>query len=162
MTDKFDFSGYVTRYGLLCSDDRIIAENAFDDCNDKVVPLTYNFHHNDMPFVIGSVTLESRSDGVYGYCKLNDSPCGRVFRMLVKDHIFKELGIYAKIDKGKDNIVTHGIIQEVALVQYGACPGAWIDYYGDTISSPEFQTESLISRYQNDTMSGIGKEKKDD
>ena len=70
MSNDFDFSGFVTKYDILCSDDKIIAKNAFDRCNNKIVPLTYNFHDDDIAFVLGHVTLECRSDGVYGYCSL--------------------------------------------------------------------------------------------
>jgi deoxycytidine triphosphate deaminase len=32
---EFDFSGYVTKYDILCSDGKIIAKNAFNECNNK-------------------------------------------------------------------------------------------------------------------------------
>lgn len=132
MTDKFDFSGYVTKYDILCCDDKIIAKNAFDECNNKVVPLINNFYYADMPPVLGHVILEGRPDGVYGYCKFNEHPIAKTYRMLVKEHIFKDLGIYAnKITLDTDNIVKYGDIQAVALVRYGSNPGAYIDYYAD-------------------------------
>ena len=47
MGKKFDFGGWATRANLLCSDGRIIRENAFEECDGKTVPLVWNHQHND-------------------------------------------------------------------------------------------------------------------
>lgn len=125
---RCDFSGYVTKYDLLCSDGRTIAKDAFKECNNKTVPLTYGFD-GDPTFVVGNVTLEHRSDGVYGYCVVNDTPSGRIFHRLVKDHEIHDFAIYANKLKEENKIVTYGVIRAVSLAFLGANPGAYIDYY---------------------------------
>ena len=70
---KYDFSGYVTRYGIRCSDGRTIVKDAFSDCNGKTVPLVWNHGHDDSDNILGNVTLETRPDGVYGYGSFNET-----------------------------------------------------------------------------------------
>ena len=95
MDNKTDFSGYVTKYNVVCSDGRTIAPEAFKDCDGEVVPLTNNNYWPTANNVIGSITLQHRSDGVYGYGRFNDSPLAKTYKRLVKDHAMNNLGIYA-------------------------------------------------------------------
>ena len=45
MEKKFDFSGWATKANLLCSDGRIIRQNAFEECDGITVPLVWNHLH---------------------------------------------------------------------------------------------------------------------
>lgn len=124
---KFDFSGYATKNDLKCADGRIIRRNAFKDNDGKTVPLVWQHMHNSPDNVLGHALLENRDDGVYAYCKLNDTPAGKNVKLLVQHGDITSLSIFANnlVQKGSD--VVHGVIREVSLVLSGANPGALID-----------------------------------
>ena len=127
MAFVYDFSGYVTRNDLKCSDGRVIRAGAFADQDGVKVPLVWNHDHKDMSNVIGHVMLKNRDDGVYGYGSFNDTPNGRSARQLVTHGDIEAMSIYANKLKQKGPDVLHGIIREVSLVYAGANPGAYID-----------------------------------
>ena len=127
MAFEYDFSGYVTRNDLKCSDGRVIRAGAFADQDGVKVPLVWNHDHKDMSNVIGHVMLKNRDDGVYGYGSFNDTPNGRSARQLVSHGDIEAMSIYANKLKQKGSDVLHGIIREVSLVYAGANPGAYID-----------------------------------
>lgn len=127
MAFVYDFSGYVTRNDLKCSDGRVIRAGAFADQDGVKVPLVWNHDHKDMSNVIGHVMLKNRDDGVYGYGSFNDTPNGRSARQLVSHGDIEAMSIYANKLKQKGHDVLHGIIREVSLVYAGANPGAYID-----------------------------------
>ena len=127
MAFEYDFSGYVTRNDLKCSDGRVIRAGAFADQDGVKVPLVWNHDHKDMSNVIGHVMLKNRDDGVYGYGSFNDTPNGRSARQLVSHGDIEAMSIYANKLKQKGADVLHGIIREVSLVYAGANPGAYID-----------------------------------
>ena len=77
MGKKFDFGGWATKANLLCSDGRVIRENAFEECDGKTVPLIWNHKHDDPEAVLGHALLENRGDGVYAYCTFNDTDAGQ-------------------------------------------------------------------------------------
>ena len=58
MEKKFDFSGWATKANLLCSDGRIIRQNAFEECDGITVPLVWNHQHNKPDEVLGHALLE--------------------------------------------------------------------------------------------------------
>lgn len=124
---KHDFSGYVTKYDLKCSDGRTIRHNAFEDDDGKQIPLVWNHMRDNPDNVLGHAILEKRNDGMYGYCKFNDSDKARYAKLAVQHGDINSLSIYANhlIQRGKD--VIHGAIREVSLVLAGANPGALID-----------------------------------
>ena len=124
---KFDFSGYATKNDLKCADGRTIRYNAFKDNDGHTVPLVWQHMHNDPGNVLGHAVLENRDDGVYSYCKFNETPAGQNAKLLVKHGDITSLSIYANklVQKGQD--VIHGAIREVSLVLSGANPGALID-----------------------------------
>lgn len=126
--EKYDFSGYVTRNDLICSDGRTIRKDAFKDCHGKVVPLIYNHQHNDSKAVLGQVYLEHRDDGVYGYASFNDTERAQEMKKAVKHGDVRSLSIWANKLKQLGGDVVHGIIREVSLVLAGANPGAYIDF----------------------------------
>lgn len=124
---EFDFSGYVTKNNLRCTDGRIIRRDAFKDNDGQLVPLVWQHMHNDPANILGHAKLENREDGVYAYGKLNDSEAGKNAKLLIQHKDITALSIYANqlVQKGDD--VIHGAIREVSLVLAGANPEAFID-----------------------------------
>ena len=127
MGKNFDFGGWATKANLLCSDGRIIRENAFEECDGKKVPLVWNHQHNDPDAVLGHALLENRGDGVYAYCTFNDTDAGQNAKLLVQHGDVDQLSIYANKLKQRGRDVIHGVIREVSLVLAGANSGARID-----------------------------------
>ena len=128
MENEFDFSGYATRNDLVCNDGRIIRRNAFKHCDGERVPLVYSHDHKDVKSVIGHAILENREDGVYAYCKLNDTEEGKHAKETIKHGDLRALSIWANNLKQVGSDVIHGTIRELSLVLAGANPGAYIDF----------------------------------
>lgn len=125
--NKFDFSGWATRNNLKCSDGRTILKDAFKTNDGQTVPLVWNHQHNDPLNILGHALLENRDNGVYAYCKFNDTEAGRNAKLLVEHGDVSQLSIYANQLKQVGANVLHGAIREVSLVLAGANPGAYID-----------------------------------
>lgn len=125
--ENYDCSGWATRNNLRCSDGRTIRRDAFKNNDGQTVPLVYNHSHNSPYDVLGHALLENREEGVYAYCKFNDSESGQTAKLLVQHGDVKALSIYANQLKQNMNNVLHGNIREVSLVLAGANPGAYID-----------------------------------
>lgn len=125
--DKFDFSGWATRVNLKCSDGRTIMKDAFKSNDGQIVPLVWNHQHDDPNEVLGHALLENRDEGVYAYCKFNDTESGKTAKLLVQHGDVNALSIYANQLKQSMSNVIHGNIREVSLVLAGANPGAFID-----------------------------------
>lgn len=125
--NKFDFSGWATRNNLKCSDGRTILKDAFKSNDGQTVPLVWNHQHNDPLNILGHALLENRDNGVYAYCKFNDTEAGRNAKLLVEHGDVSQLSIYANQLKQVGANVLHGAIREVSLVLAGANPGAYID-----------------------------------
>ena len=123
----YDFSGWATRNNIRCSDGRTIMKDAFKQNDGQKVPLVWNHQHDDPNEVLGHAVLENREDGVYAYCKFNDTESGQQAKALVKNGDVDKLSIYANKLKSQMNNVIHGCIREVSLVLAGANPGAYID-----------------------------------
>lgn len=126
MENEYDFSGWATRANLKCSDGRTIMKDAFKDNDGKTVPLVWNHQHNDPNNILGHALLENRGDGVYAYCKFNDSDNGKTAKLLVKHGDINGLSIWANQLEEKMSHVLHGNIREVSLVLASANPGASI------------------------------------
>ena len=125
--NDYDFSGWCTKANLRCSDGRIILKDAFKSDNGQTVPLVWNHQHNDSFNVLGHALLENRDEGVYAYCKFNDTESGKNAKLLVEHGDVSALSIYANQLKQQGSNVLHGAIREVSLVLAGANPGAFID-----------------------------------
>ena len=123
----YDFSGWATKNNILCSDGRTIMRDAFKHNDGQKVPLVWNHQHNDPNNVLGFAILENRDEGVYAYCKFNNTESGQTAKELVHNGDVDKLSIYANKLKSQNNNVTHGCIREVSLVLAGANPGAFID-----------------------------------
>lgn len=145
MAFKYDFSGYVTKNDLRCSDGRVIRAGAFADQDGVKVPLVWNHDHRNMTNVVGHAMLENRDDGVYGYGVFNDTPNGINARELVAHGDICAMSIYANKLKQNGSDVLHGVIREVSLVYAGANPGAYID----TIISHEDGADEEAIMYFN-------------
>ena len=122
-----DFSGWATRANMKCSDGRTIMKNAFIDNDGTQVPLVWNHQHNDPFNVLGHALLKNMDEGVYAYCKFNDSESGKMGKEMVRNGDVNQLSIYANQLKQQGGNVIHGAIREVSLVLAGANPGAYID-----------------------------------
>lgn len=121
-----DFHGWATKNDLLCSDGRIIRQDAFRENDGQTVPLVWNHQHNDPNNVLGHALLENRPEGVYTYCTFNDTDNGKNAKILVQHGDISALSIYANKLKQDGANVLHGAIREVSLVYAGANPGASI------------------------------------
>ena len=123
----YDFSGWATRNNIECSDGRTIMKDAFKDNDGQKVPLVWNHQHDDPNEVLGHALLENKDEGVYAYCKFNDTESGQTAKSLVVNGDVDKLSIYANKLKSNMGQVVHGCIREVSLVLAGANPGAYID-----------------------------------
>ena len=127
--EKYDFSGWATKYNVKCSDGRTILKHAFKEDDNKVIPLVWNHNHVEADNVLGHAYLEERDEGIYAYCSLNDTEQGRNAKELVQHGDITSLSIFAnKLKQNVNKEVMHGVIREVSLVLAGANPGASIDY----------------------------------
>lgn len=125
--EKYDFSGWVTRNNIKCSDGRTICQDAFKDDDRKEVPLVWNHNHDNPENVLGKVVLENRPEGVYGYGFFNETNSAKQAKALVEHKDVNSLSICANNLKQNGGKVLHGKIREVSLVLAGANPGAFID-----------------------------------
>ncbi len=150
----FDFGGWATRNNLKCSDGRTIMKDAFKHNDGQTVPLVWNHQHNDPLNVLGHALLENREEGVYAYCKFNETESGKNAKLLVEHGDVSALSIYANQLKQNGSNVIHGAIREVSLVLAGANPGAFIDAvirHGETSDEEAIiYTGKNISLYHSD------------
>lgn len=131
MADKdknFDFSGYATKYDLLCADGRTIRKDAFKHMDETRIPLVWQHLHNDPMNVLGHAVLEHRADGVYVYGYFNASDSANQARTLIEHQDIKSLSIYANKLIERSKLVHKGDIREVSLVLSGSNPGATIEH----------------------------------
>ena len=135
---KPDFSGFVTRYGVKCSDGRTILAHAFKDNDGQTIPLVWQHQHNDPANILGHLILQHVDQGVWARGYFNDTDPGKQAKQLVEHKDINALSIYANqlVQSGAN--VTHGNIREGSLVLAGANPGAYIEnvniQHGDQIT----------------------------
>ena len=124
---EFDFSGWATKANLRCSDGRTILPDAFKHMDGAEVPLVWNHQHNSVDEILGKALLEHRDgEGMYAYCKFNETESGKTAKLLVQHGDICALSICANNLKQQMSNVLHGTIREVSLVLAGANPGAYI------------------------------------
>lgn len=142
---KFDYdcSGWATKANTRCYDGLTIAQDAFKECDGRVVPMVYNHDHGDIGNVIGHCLLENRPGGVYCYAKFNDTDTGRTARKCVESGDLTAFSIFANVKKA-GRTVTHGCIQEVSLVLAGCNPGAMIDEVVKHSADEDYDGEVFI------------------
>lgn len=158
--EKFDFSGWATKNNLRCSDGRTICKDAFKDNNGQTVPLVWNHQHNDPFNVLGHAVLENKEEGVYAYCKFNDTEQGQNAKLIVEHGDVMALSIYANQLKQQGQSVLHGAIREVSIVLAGANPGAFIDSI--IAHGEESNEEAIIYTGEELTLFHADENKKDD
>ena len=134
----YDFCGWATKNDLKCSDGRTIRRNAFKNNDGSTVPLVWNHQHNEVGNVLGHALLKNRDQGVYAYCKFNETESGQAAKQLVQHGDVVALSIYANQLKQNGGDVLHGSIREVSLVLAGANPGAFIE---DVIRHGEYSDD---------------------
>ena len=144
MNKDYDFGGWATRNNIKCSDGRTILKDAFKQNDGQKVPLVWNHQHNDPSEVLGHALLENREEGVYAYCKFNNTESGQTAKSLVTNGDVDKLSIYANRLKTHMNNVMHGCIREVSLVLAGANPGAFIDTVISHGEDAEAEEEGII------------------
>lgn len=125
----YDCEGYVTRYGVKCTDGVTISPGAFADQNGARVPVVWMHIHDDVEAVLGHADLEARDDGVYGKISFNGTEAGIATKELVSHGDVSAFSIHANhLTRNKfTNVVSHGNIKEVSLVLAGANPKAYIE-----------------------------------
>lgn len=125
----YDCEGYVTRYGVKCTDGITISQGAFADQNGARVPVVWMHIHDDVEAVLGHADLEARDDGVYGKISFNGTEAGIAAKELVSHGDVSAFSIHAnRLTRNKfTNVVSHGNIKEVSLVLAGANPKAYIE-----------------------------------
>lgn len=124
--ETYDFHGWATRNNIRCSDGRTIMKDAFKHNDGETVPLVWNHQHDDPNNVLGHALLENRDEGVYAWCKFNETENGQIAKVLVQHGDITRLSIYANQLRQQGGNVLHGAIREVSLVHAGANPGATI------------------------------------
>ena len=127
MNNKCDFSGWATKANVLCSDGRVIQQDAFKDQDGCKVPIVWGHTHNDPSMVLGYGILKNYPEGVRVDGYLNNSPKANDARESLRHGDYQSLSIYANKLVQEGNVVVHGLIREVSLVLAGANPGAYID-----------------------------------
>ena len=161
--NQYDFSGWATKANLKCSDGRTILKDAFIDNDGQTVPLVWNHQHNRPEEVLGHAMLKNMPEGVYAYCKFNDTESGQTAKLLVESGDVNQLSIYANGLKQQGSMVLHGAIKEVSLVLAGANPGAYIDsiikHGEESDEEAIIYTGEDISLYHADGSEGKGEEK---
>lgn len=123
---NYDCCGWATKANIKCSDGRTIMPDAFKDNDGQIVPLVWNHVHGSVDNVLGHALLENRKDGVYAYCKFNDTESGKNAKMIVEHGDITAFSIFANNLKERMKNVMHGVIREVSLVLAGANSGARI------------------------------------
>ena len=157
--EKYDFSGWATRNDLLCGDGLTIRKDAFKDNNGVTVPLIWNHDHTNPDAVLGHALLENRADGVYAYCKFNNTDQGKHAKELVGNGDVRSLSIYANKLKKIGMDVVHGCIRELSLVLAGQNPGAYIDY---VMAHGEDEEDSIIANYDENALAIYHSEKSEE
>lgn len=155
---EYDFSGWATRHNLKCSDGRTIMKDAFADQSGTQVPLVWNHQHDSAFNVLGHAILENRPEGVYAYCKFNNSESGLQAKELLHNGDIKSLSIWANKLKEQNGNVFHGVIRELSLVLAGANPGARIEYIAhseddddDTYSIYYYNDDDIEFKHADDS-----------
>lgn len=130
MADKqkqYDFSGYATKYGVVCADGRTIKTGAFRHMDGVKIPMVWQHGHGEIENVLGHALLEAREDGMYAYGYFNNTPGGKAAKQAVEHKDIVALSIYANKLIEKNKLVHSGEIRELSLVLSGANPGAIIE-----------------------------------
>lgn len=123
-----DFSGFVTKNDIRCTDGRTIKNGAFKHCDGMCVPLVWQHCQNDPENILGKIYLENRDgEGVYGYGVFNNGRKATATKELLVHGDIDSMSIHANKLVERNGEVYHGDIIEVSLVTRGANSGAKIE-----------------------------------
>jgi HK97 family phage prohead protease len=139
-----NFSGFVSKANLLCTDGRTIMPGAFAHQDGLEVPLVYQHNHDDINQVLGKVVLTDKPEGTWGDVFLNETASAQTADALVKHGDIKKFSIWAKdlVERGMD--VLKGQIQEVSLVLGGSNPGANIHNYQQILAHAGLDSDDVL------------------
>lgn len=158
----FDFEGWASKANVKCSDGRTIMQDAFKEDDGRKVPLVWNHRHESVDNVLGHALLQNRPEGVYAYCKFNDTESGKAAKVLVQNGDIDSMSICANQLREKMGQVFHGVIREVSLVLAGANIGAKIENvlaHGEDGSDEE---DAIIYTGEGISLYHADEEKKED
>ena len=125
---KYDFSGYVARYGVRCSDGTTLMPGCFSHQNGVRVPLAWNHNHDDPELIIGHCDLEARNDGLYVYGTFNNGLKAQATKETMINGDIDSLSVWANHLQRNGNDIYHGDTKEVSMVLSGADPTAYVDW----------------------------------
>jgi hypothetical protein len=151
-----DFTGYVTKYGIKCTDGRTIVASAFKHNDGETIPLVWQHQHNDSSNVLGHLVLTHVDDGVRVAGFFNDTPSGLNAKQLVLHKDVKNLSIYANALQQRGMNVIHGNIREGSLVLSGANPGAYIDNVNIAHGDGVVEAEDEVIIYTDEPIEHAG------
>lgn len=125
---KPNFSGYATKYGVLCTDGRTIVADAFKHEDKKRVPLMWRHDDKTPENVLGYAILEHEAGvGVKTQAFFNSTPSGLHAKSMVEHGDIDMLSIKAIRLQHEGTNVVYGDLTEVSLVPTGANKEARID-----------------------------------
>lgn len=142
---KPDFSGWATKYGIKCKDNRTIMPGAFQHNDQKTIPLVYMHSHNDINNVLGHAILTHKPEGVWADCYVNGTEGGRKAKEAVQHGDLTAFSIFAdELVESFSGAVSHGDIKELSLVLVGANSGATIENViaHDSLTGESYTDES--------------------
>lgn len=125
---KYDFSGYVARYGVPCSDGTTIMPGCFSHQNGVRVPLIWNHNHDDPDLILGHADLEARNDGLYMYGTFNDGAKAKATKQSMINGDINSLSVWANHLQRNGGDIYHGDTKEISMVLSGADPTAYVDW----------------------------------
>lgn len=144
----YDFSGWVTKNDILCTDGRTIRKDAFAHMDGAKVPMVWNHKHDSPLTVLGHFLLENRPQGVYGYGYFNNTDAAAAAKDQILHGDVNALSICANHVTQRGGDVLHGQIKEVSLVFSPANKGAYIDFVMNHSDTDE--GELYIYNYEPD------------
>lgn len=124
----YDFGGWASKYGVLCSDGVTIMPGAFAEQDGREVPIVWGHDHSGPRAILGKAYIEHREEGPYIWGSFNDTEDGQYAKAAVNHGDIKYLSVFADhLTKHLGNI-SKATLKEVSLVPFGAAnPGAYID-----------------------------------
>ena len=158
----FDFEGWASKANVKCSDGRTIMQDAFKEDDGRKVPLVWNHRHESVDNVLGHALLQNRPEGVYAYCKFNDTESGRAAKVLVQNGDIDSMSICANQLREKMGQVFHGVIREVSLVLAGANIGAKIENVLAHSEDGSDEEDAIIYTGEGISLYHADEEKKED
>lgn len=118
---KHNFSGWATKYGVLCTDGRTIQADAFKHQHSQRLPLLWRHDDKTPENVLGHVILEHMDgQGVKVKAYFNPSQRGQHSRQMIEHKDIDSLSIKAVNLRQNGTHVIGGNLTEVSLVPHGA------------------------------------------